>query len=48
MPNLQKNSSFETSEILIGALLRVPAEAIHRRIIRELKEARLTELSMPG
>jgi DNA-binding MarR family transcriptional regulator len=33
--------------MLIGALLRVPAEAIHRRIIRELNAAGFKELSMP-
>jgi DNA-binding MarR family transcriptional regulator len=33
--------------MLIGALLRVPAQAIHRRIIKELKAAGFDELSMP-
>jgi DNA-binding MarR family transcriptional regulator len=33
--------------MLIGALLRVPAQAIHRRIIRELNAAGFDELSMP-
>ena len=33
--------------MLIGALLRVPAEAIHRRIIRELNEAGFDDLALP-
>lgn len=36
----------KTREMLIGALLRVPAEAIHRRIIRELNEAGFKGLSL--
>jgi DNA-binding MarR family transcriptional regulator len=35
------------SEMLIGALLRVPSEAIHRRIIHELNAAGFTELIAP-
>jgi DNA-binding MarR family transcriptional regulator len=34
-------------EMLIGALLRVPAQAIHRRIIRELNAAGFGELRVP-
>ena len=34
-------------EMLIGALLRVPAQAIHRRIIRELNAAGFEELRVP-
>jgi DNA-binding MarR family transcriptional regulator len=34
-------------EMLIGALLRVPAEAIHRRIINELNAAGFEELRVP-
>jgi|ERR1039458_5892961 DNA-binding MarR family transcriptional regulator len=34
-------------EMLIGALLRAPSEAIHRRIIRELNAAGFKGLSMP-
>lgn len=41
------NSQFKSSDMLIGALLRVPAEAIHRRIIRELNEAGFKGLSLP-
>ncbi len=33
--------------MLIGALLRVPAQAIHRRIIKELNAAGFTELREP-
>ncbi len=33
--------------MLIGALLRVPAQAIHRRIIRELNTAGFDELRLP-
>jgi DNA-binding MarR family transcriptional regulator len=33
--------------MLIGALLRVPAQAIHRRIIKELNEAGFEELRVP-
>ena len=35
------------SEMLIGALLRVPAQAIHRRIITELNAAGFDELRVP-
>ena len=34
-------------DMLIGALLRVPAHAIHRRIISELNAAGFEDLSMP-
>lgn len=37
----------ETEEMLIGALLRAPSEAVHRRIIRELNAAGFTGLSQP-
>ena len=36
-----------TEDMLIGALLRVPAEAIHRRIIRGLNGAGFAELRLP-
>lgn len=39
--------SIPTRNMLIGALLRVPAEAIHRRIIRELNAAGFADLSLP-
>jgi DNA-binding MarR family transcriptional regulator len=35
------------SEMLIGALLRVPAQAIHRRIIVELNAAGFDDLRVP-
>ena len=34
-------------ELLIGALLRVPAQAIHRRIIKELNAAGFEDLRLP-
>ena len=37
----------KTEDMLIGALLRVPAQAIHRRIIRELNAAGFDELRVP-
>jgi len=36
-----------TNEMLIGALLRVPAQAIHRRIIGELNAAGFEDLRVP-
>lgn len=36
-----------TEEMLIGALLRVPAQAVHRRIIRGLNAAGFAELRLP-
>src|SRR5215471_12015222 len=43
----KKSPALKTSDILIGALLRVPAQAIHRRIIKDLNEAGFEELRMP-
>ena len=37
----------KTSDILIGALLRVPSQAIHRRIIKELHAAGFDDLRLP-
>ena len=37
----------KTKDMLIGAMLRVPAEAIHRRIINDLNAAGFKELSLP-
>ncbi len=37
----------KTKDMLIGALLRVPAQAIHRRLIRELNAAGFEELRVP-
>jgi len=44
----EKMSSFiKTEDMLIGALLRVPAQAIQRRIIKELNTAGFEELRVP-
>ena len=40
-------SSIKTEDMLIGALLRVPAQAIQRRLIRELNAAGFDGLSLP-
>lgn len=56
MPTFEKNSPSRPSpsstvpkskDMLIGALLRVPAQAIHRRLIRELNAAGFDGLSLP-
>jgi DNA-binding MarR family transcriptional regulator len=41
------SSSIKTQDMLIGALLRVPAQAIQRRIIHELNAAGFEELRVP-
>ncbi len=41
------NSPVKTTDMLIGALLRVPAQAIHRRLISELNAAGFEELRLP-
>ena len=46
MSLLQENSPVQTKDMLIGALLRVPSEAIHRRIIRDLNAAGFQGLSL--
>jgi len=38
------SNSIKTEDMLIGALLRVPAQAIHRRIIQKLNAAGFEEL----
>jgi DNA-binding MarR family transcriptional regulator len=43
----QENPPVKIGDMLIGALLRVPAEAIQRRIIHELNVAGFDELTMP-
>lgn len=40
-------SSTTRQEMLIGALLRVPAQAIHRRLVRELTAAGFEGLRVP-
>jgi DNA-binding MarR family transcriptional regulator len=47
MPFSPKNSPVKTGEMLLGALLRVPAQAIHRRIIKELNAAGFQGLGVP-
>jgi DNA-binding MarR family transcriptional regulator len=39
--------SIKTKDMLIGALLRVPAQAIHRRLIGDLNAAGFHELRVP-
>jgi DNA-binding MarR family transcriptional regulator len=40
-------SAFEPENLLIGAMLRIPAQAIHHRIIHELNAAGFDDLSLP-
>lgn len=47
MSSSPKNLPAKTENMLIGALLRVPAQAIHRRIINELNAAGFEQLSVP-
>jgi DNA-binding MarR family transcriptional regulator len=47
MPPSSKVLPVKTADMLIGALLRVPAQTIHRRIIRELNAAGFDELRLP-
>ncbi len=35
----ENSSSVKAKDMLIGAMLRVPAQAIHRRILRDLNAA---------
>jgi DNA-binding MarR family transcriptional regulator len=46
MPTLQEKLPLKKEEMLIGALLRVPAQAIHRRIIKDLNASGFDELSL--
>ena len=41
------SSSINTEGMLIGALLRVPAQAVQRRIVQELNAAGFEELRLP-
>jgi len=43
----EKSAPIRAKDMLIGAMLRAPAEAIHRRIIRDLNEAGFKGLSLP-
>jgi DNA-binding MarR family transcriptional regulator len=47
MPASSGRSRPQSGEMLIGALLRVPAQAIHRRIINELNAAGFDDLRVP-
>jgi DNA-binding MarR family transcriptional regulator len=47
MPKQRQIPILKTSDILIGALLRVPSQAIHRLIIKELNAAGFDELRLP-
>ena len=47
IPSSPTSSPVNTPDMLIGALLRVPAQAIHRRIISELNAAGFRELRVP-
>lgn len=47
MPFSPRKVPVNTSDILIGALLRVPTEAIFRRIVRELNAAGFEGLVLP-
>lgn len=42
-----KMQTIKTKDMLIGALLRIPAQAIHRRIIHELNMAGFEDLRVP-
>ncbi len=45
--NKMPTPTVKTKAMLIGALLRVPAQAIHRRLISELNQAGFVELRVP-
>jgi DNA-binding MarR family transcriptional regulator len=47
MPKPRKSPILKTSDILIGALLRAPAQAVHRRIVKGLNTAGFEELRLP-
>jgi len=46
-PSSKKPSPVKSKDLLIGALLRVPGQAIHRRIIHELNAAGFADLRLP-
>jgi DNA-binding MarR family transcriptional regulator len=46
-PSPASPARVDPKDMLIGALLRVPAQAIHRRIINELNRAGFEELRVP-
>lgn len=43
----RSSAEVKSTDVLIGALLRVPAQAIHRRIIQELNAAGFDDLRLP-
>jgi DNA-binding MarR family transcriptional regulator len=47
IPDSPANAPVATKDMLIGALLRVPAQAIQRRLIAELNAAGFDELRVP-
>ena len=47
MPKSRKSSPLKTKDMLIGALLRVPGQAIHRRIVNELNAVGFADLRLP-
>ncbi len=47
MSSSKMPDAIQSQAMLIGALLRVPAQAIHRRVIRELNAAGFIELRVP-
>src|SRR3974390_3909340 len=47
MPSSLKNRSVKPEDMLMGALRRVPAQAIPRRIIKELNAAGFDDLRLP-
>src|SRR5512142_3327330 len=47
MSSLKMSSAIKTEDMLIGALLRVPAQAIQRRIIAELNAGGFDDLRVP-
>ena len=44
---MASSAPHQDSDMLIGALLRVPAQAIHRRLVSELNAAGFGELRVP-
>ena len=46
-PTTCESLPMKTEDMLIGALLRVPAQAIQRRLIKELNAAGFDELRLP-
>jgi DNA-binding MarR family transcriptional regulator len=47
MSNEKVTAAIETQDMLIGALLRIPGQAVQRRIIKELNAAGFKELRVP-